>query len=61
MRDSGRGAAPPSPIRVGVVGHTGYAELEAALETLRRLAPGLHLDLYLERDLPGVAGDKRID
>lgn len=63
MRDAGRGDAPPPapPIRVGVVGHTGYAELDAALDTLRKLAPGLHLDLYLERDLAGRPDDKRID
>ncbi len=55
MRDSGR------PIRLGVVGHTGYPELEAALHTLRRLAPGLNLQLHLEDELPRTDGDRHID
>ena len=54
MRESGR------PIRLGVVGHTGYSELEGALQTLRRLAPGLNLELHLEEELPAANGDKRI-
>ena len=58
MRDSGRDAP---PIRLGVVGHTGYAELDAALDTLRRLAPGLHLDLYLEAELSRGSRDKHLE
>jgi NAD+ kinase len=54
VRDAGR------PIRLGVVGHTGYAELGAALQALRRLAPGLNLELRLEDELPGTESDKRI-
>ena len=55
MRDPGR------PIRLGVVGHTGYPGLEAALKTLRRLAPGLHLQLLLEPDLPLDRGDAPLE
>jgi len=51
MREPGR------PIRLGVVGHTGYSGFETALRTLRRLAPGLNLRLELEEDLPRQAGD----
>jgi NAD+ kinase len=45
VRESGR------PIRLGVVGHTGYAGLTTALQTLHRLAPGLNLELRLEPEL----------
>lgn len=55
MREMGR------PIRLGVVGHTGYAGLSTALQTLHQLAPGLKLELRLEPDLPLGPGDKRID
>lgn len=55
MREAGR------PIRLGVVGHTGYAGLTTALETLRRLAPALNLELRLEPALPSAKGDKRLD
>ena len=47
MRQAGR------PIRLGVAGHTGYAGLTTALQTLHRLAPGLNLKLRLE---PGLGG-----
>ena len=47
MRTAGRA------IRLGVVGHTGYTELDGALQALRRLAPGLNLELHLEDELPG--------
>ena len=50
MRETGR------PIRLGVVGHTGYAGLDTALQTLQRLAPALNLDLRLEPDLAGESG-----
>lgn len=59
MRDSGRGAA--HPIRLGVVGHTGYSGLDAALSTLRRLAQGLNLDLRLEDELAAGSDDTRLD
>jgi NAD+ kinase len=49
------------PIRLGVVGHTGYAGLAGALQTLRRLAPGLKLELRLESELPLSGGDQRMD
>lgn len=39
------------PIRLGVVGHTGYSGLSTALKTLHKLAPGLNLDLLLEPEL----------
>lgn len=45
MRESGR------PIRLGVLGHTRYAGLETALQTLQRLAPALQLELRLEQEL----------
>lgn len=43
-------------IRIGVVGHTGYAELAGVLRTLRELAPGLRLDLHFEPELLQEAG-----
>ena len=43
-------------IRVGVVGHRGYAELPAVLDTLRELQPGLGLELHFERGLQEDAG-----
>ena len=43
-------------IRVGVVGHRGYAELPAVLRTLRELQPGLGLELHFERELYEEAG-----
>src|SRR4051812_23566528 len=52
MREPGR------PIRLGVIGHTGYEGLESALKTLRRLAPGLNLELHLESDLPRQGTDE---
>lgn len=48
------------PIRLGVVGHSGYAELPGALEKLRELAPALGLTLHLEEDLPLGRGDERL-
>jgi NAD+ kinase len=54
VRDMGR------PIRLGVVGHPGYAGLSTVLQTLRRLAPGLKLELRLEPDLPVTSGEKRL-
>jgi NAD+ kinase len=42
--------------RLGVVGHSGYAELPAVLRTLVELAPGLRLDLALEPELLAIAG-----
>ena len=50
MRDAGR------PIRLGVVGHTGYTELDGALQALRRLAPGLNLEDPRVSPLFGDAG-----
>jgi NAD+ kinase len=49
------------PIRLGVVGHPGYAGLSGALQTLHKLAPGLKLDLRLEPNLPHGPNDKRLD
>lgn len=43
-------------MRLGVVGHLGYPELPAVLQTLGELSPGLGLDLYYERDLREAAG-----
>ena len=43
-------------IRVGVVGHTGYAELPAVLRTLQELVPALGLDLHFEEELHAEAG-----
>lgn len=42
-------------IRLGVVGHSGYAELPGALRKVRELAPGLGIDLRFEPDLPDIA------
>lgn len=43
-------------IRLGVVGHTGYAELAGVLRTLRELSQALRLDIHFERELFEVAG-----
>lgn len=43
-------------IRLGVVGHTGYAELPEVLGTLRELQPALGLELHFEDDLHAAAG-----
>lgn len=42
-------------IRLGVVGHSGYAELPGVLRSLRELSPGLGIDLRFEPDLAGTA------
>jgi NAD+ kinase len=44
-------------IRLGVIGHSGYAELPGALRSLRELAPGLGIDLLLEADLGVGSGE----
>jgi NAD+ kinase len=44
-------------IRLGVVGHPGYAGLPDVLATLQALAPSLDLVLSYEATLCGVAGD----
>lgn len=49
------------PIRLGVVGHSGYPELPGALQRLRELAPGLGLRLRIESELPALDGDQRLD
>ena len=49
------------PIRLGVVGHTGYAGLSSALQTLHRLASGLKLELFVEPELAHSPGDKRLE
>lgn len=48
------------PIRLGVVGHSGYAELPGALGKLRELAPALGLTLHLEDALPMAGADQRL-
>jgi NAD+ kinase len=49
-------------LRLGVVGHSGYADLPAALRTLLELAPGLQLELALESELLEIAGaGKRLE
>lgn len=52
---------PGRPIRLGVVGHAGYAGLPSALGTLRRLAPALNLQLHFEDELASAPGDERIE
>jgi len=52
---------PGRPIRLGVVGHTGYPELSSALQTLQRLASGLNLKLLLEPELPTGSGSERLE
>ena len=42
--------------RLGVVGHSGYADLPALLRMLIELAPGLRLELSLEPELREIAG-----
>lgn len=43
-------------IRLGVVGHRGYAELPAVLHTLHELAPALDMQLFFEDELLSEAG-----
>ena len=43
-------------IRLGVVGHRGYAELATVLKTLRDMAPALDLRLFFEEGLYDHAG-----
>ena len=43
-------------IRLGVVGHLGYAQIPQVLRTLGALAPKLELDLRFERELFDIAG-----
>jgi NAD+ kinase len=43
-------------IRVGVVGHRGYAGLPDVLQTLEELTPGLGLELYFESEIHEAAG-----
>jgi len=40
-----------TPARLGIIGHSGYDRLPAALQTLRRLAPGLNMTLRFEETL----------
>ena len=40
-------------IRLGVVGHLGYAGIHTALEKLAALAPALGMELWFERELYG--------
>lgn len=56
-----RTGAGARPIRLGVVGHPGYAGLSPALQTLHKLAPALNLELRLEPELPSAAGDQRLE
>jgi NAD+ kinase len=44
-------------MRLGVVGHLGYAELPAVLRTLGELSPALGLELFYEAELHAVAGN----
>jgi len=48
------------PIRLGVVGHTGYPELKTALQTLGRLAPALNIELRLEEQLSPGQSEQRM-
>jgi NAD+ kinase len=48
-------------IRLGVVGHRGYTDLPAVLQTLHELSPALGLELAYEDELHEVAGGKRIE
>jgi NAD+ kinase len=47
-------------IKLGVVGHHGYAGLPAVLRTLIDAAPRYKLDLYFENDLLGLAGSGQL-
>lgn len=44
--------------RVGVLGHRGYAELPAILESLVRSAPALGASVYFEHELHDAAGGR---
>ena len=46
---------------MGVVGHTGYAGLSSALQTLQKLAAGLKLELFVEPELAVASDDKRLE
>ncbi len=43
-------------MRLGVIGHTGYADLPEILDVLFRLAPSLGLELEFEKEMHEVAG-----
>src|SRR5205085_9312233 len=43
-------------IRVGFVGHRGYAGLPDVLQTLEELTPGLGLELHFETEIHEAAG-----
>lgn len=46
-------------IRLGVIGHHGYAELPAVLRTLTEAAPGFGIELYFEKELRALVPDGR--
>ncbi len=48
-------------IRLGVVGHHGYAGLPAVLSTLIDAAPRFGIELYFEKDLLGLADGKPME
>ena len=49
-------------MRIGVVGHRGYAGIPEAVRTLERLAPELGLDLRFEPELhDSIAAQGRLD
>lgn len=54
MRDGSR------RIRLGVVGHSGYAELPGALRSLRELAPGLGIEVFVEPELGDDGSSARL-
>lgn len=47
-------------IRLGVVGHLGYAQIPDVLRTLEALAPKLDIEVRLERDLLDIAGSGKL-
>ena len=47
-------------MRVGVVGHRGYAGLPDVLGALRRLAPTLDVELWVEESLGDLDGDLQV-
>jgi len=46
---------------MGVVGHPGYAGLATAMDTVRQLAPGLNIELRVEKDLSSGDGQAALE
>jgi NAD+ kinase len=52
--------APGAPLRVGVIGNSGYSELPQVVQTLRKLAPGLRMQVAFEESIAAHSSDERL-